>query len=115
MNKRNVLNLALTLALAGLVAIAVYEPATELPEQTVLLTPLTPTDIHKIVIEQTNQPSTLLTKTNGQWLMSKPYNNQANTLRINKLLDLANTKSHAQYSASNAFLLFINNLVITCA
>ena len=117
MNKRNILNVGLALALASLVAVVVYDPGKEAPKKAVLLTQLTPTDIQKIVIEQTNQHSIVLSKTKNQWQMSEPYNNQANTLRINKLLALTSAKSHAQYSASETSLkqlkLFTPELIVT--
>ena len=109
MNTRNFLNLGLALALAGLMALAFYESGNVTPDNNKLLTQLKPTDIQKIVIKQTQQggspentiPATIvLKKTNDQWQMDEPYNNQANTFRINKLLAIAQTKSHAQYSAA---------------
>lgn len=101
MNKRNVLNLGLALALAGLVAVLAYESGNKIPEKSVLITQLTPTDIQKIVIEQSRHHRIILLKTANQWQMSTPYNNQANTLRINKLLALASAKSHARYSVTD--------------
>ncbi len=116
MNQRNVLNLGLALALAGLVVIVTYEPGNNIHEKTTLLTQLTPTDIQKIVIEQINQPSLILSKTDSQWRMIKPYNNLSNTLRINKLMALVNAKSHAQYSATDINIkqlgLFTPDLII---
>lgn len=104
MNQRNLLNLGMALALAGLVALVAYQPSKELPEKSTLLTPLITADIKKIIIEEIGQPSITLTKVQSQWQMKKPYNNLANTLRINKFLALISAKSHAQYSASNANL-----------
>ncbi len=110
MNSRNFLNLSLTIALAGLIAVAVYNPGKETPVNNIFLTQLKPADIKKIIIEQIQQGATseqailkktILTKTNDQWQMHKPYNGVANTLRINKFLDLSHAKSHAQYLAAD--------------
>ena len=101
MNQRNTLNLGLALALAVLVIIVTYESGNNINEDTSLLTQLTPADIQKIVIQQINQPSVMLSKTDSQWQMNKPYKNSANTLRITKLLALVNAKSHAQYSTTD--------------
>lgn len=117
MNQRNILNLGLALALAGLVAVVAYQPGKELDEKTTLLTRLITKDVQKIVIEQIGQPSIMLAKIKNQWQMKEPYNNLANTLRINKFLALVSAKSHAQYSASSANLkqlkLLTPNLIAT--
>ncbi|MCK4587299.1 MAG: DUF4340 domain-containing protein, partial [Gammaproteobacteria bacterium] len=101
MNQRNLLNLGMALALAGLIAVLAYEPDKETPTEKTLLTQLTPENIHKLNIETTRYGQIILSKTANQWQMSKPFNNQANTLRINKLLALAKARSHTQYSTTN--------------
>jgi len=101
MNQRNFLNLGLALALIVLVAVLAFEPGKKILEKAVLLTQLTPTDIQKIAIEQNSQHTIILSKIDNQWQMSKPYNNQANTLSIKKLLALASAKSHAQYPVTD--------------
>jgi len=117
MNQRNILNLSLALALAGLVAIVAYQPDKELDEKITLLTRLTTTAVQKIVIEQINHANIILTKTNDQWQMNEPHNSLANTLRINKFLALISAKSHAQYPASSDNLkqlkLLTPNLIAT--
>lgn len=109
MTTRNFLNLGLALALAVLIALVIYDPGKEPPVSKTFLTPLKPADIQKLVIEQTKRGDTtepkvliktVLTKKNDQWQMIIPYNNLANTLRINKLLKLSHATSHAQYSAT---------------
>jgi hypothetical protein len=101
MNQRNKINLGLAFALAILIAVLAYDPAENIPEKTVLLTQLIPENIQKIIIEQSSRESIMLSKTSDQWQMAAPYNNQANTLRINKFLEIVNAKSHAHYSTSS--------------
>jgi hypothetical protein len=113
MNSRNVLNLGLTLALAGLVILAFYDSDQETPEISIPLTDLKPDIIKQIVIEQAQQASqstqrllsrTVLSKTGDQWQMDQPYKNRANALLIDRILDLTVTKSHAQYPTANVNL-----------
>lgn len=113
MNSRNVLNIGLTLALAGLVVLAFYDSDQETPEISIPLTDLKPDNIKQIVIEQAQQGSqskqillsrTVLSKTGDQWQMDQPYKNRANALLIDKILGLTITKSHTQYPTANVNL-----------
>jgi len=126
MNSRNVLNLGLTLALAGLVVLVLYDSDQEIPETKISLTDFKPDNIKKIVIEQAQQssqsrqislPRIILSKTGDQWQMDEPYKNRANTLLIDRILDLTVTKSHVQYPAVNVNLkqlkLLASDLTIT--
>ncbi len=110
MNQRNIVNLSLAIALAVLIAILAYEPSNETPEKIVLLSQFLSSDIHKINIEQINQHDITLAKMNSQWQIISPTNNQANTLRINKFLDLTSAKVHASYSLDNINLTHLNLL-----
>ena len=120
MNSRNVLNLGLTLALAGLVVVALYDSDQETPEISIPLTDLKPDNIKQIAIEQVQQGSqskqilrsrTILSKTGDHWQMEQPYKNIANTLLIDRILGLTVTKSHAQYPIANVNLKQLELLV----
>lgn len=97
MNKRNLLNLALAMVLAGLVAIVVFQPGKKHPEPIALLTSINPADIRHIVVVQTQQPRIELKKINDEWEMTKPFTIAANSVRVGNLLSILGTTSLAQY------------------
>ncbi len=108
MKPRNFLNIGLAFVLLSLIALIAYEPGEEIVASKVFITQLKPTDIHKLVIEQAQYGRVVLTRTNDLWQINEPYNNQANTLRINKILELSHAKSHAQYPATDINLKQLN-------
>lgn len=100
-SSKALLNIFLALALAGLLALVIYEPGqTESPDAK-RLTTLDPDTVQKISIESPGREPVLLTQQSGQWLMQKPLTMPANTGRIQQLLKIARAKSIADYAMSN--------------
>ncbi len=92
MNARGWLNLGLLALLAGLVALAVYQPGIEAPPVEPTLTALAPAAIHRIHIERRDQPAFTLEKQADVWRIA-PQGWMADGARLKVLLDLAQEKS----------------------
>jgi len=100
MNSKTLLNIFLALALAGLLAVVIYEPGkTEAPDAK-RLTALDPDAVQKISIESPGREPVLLIKQSGQWQMQKPLVMPANAGRIQQLLRVTQAKSIADYAMS---------------
>lgn len=101
MNSRNLLNLALALLLAGLIALVVFEPGKEEAAAPQKLFAQAPGPVQHIVIEQTGRASIDLQRdaNSGEWQMTAPLQAPANRERIKQLLGLLTTTSHARYAA----------------
>jgi hypothetical protein len=101
MSSRNLLNLALALLLAGLIALVVYEPGKEVAEvpQKLFKQPAT---VQQIVIEQAGRDAFKLQRSasTGDWQMTAPLKAPANSARIEQLLEVQNATSHARYAAT---------------
>ncbi|WP_455198972.1 DUF4340 domain-containing protein, partial [Kaarinaea lacus] len=76
------------------------EPGKETPPPVSRLTTLNKTDINTVRIEQAQQDSIVLQKENGIWLMQQPISIAANTILIQKLLEILDTTSHSSYPAT---------------
>jgi hypothetical protein len=96
MNKRTLLNLSLLVIVLVLIGVVVFAPEEEL-EQAPPLTELKKADIVRIDISRPEQPSILLEKNAEQWEIIEPYNVTANNFKVEALLGLVETPSHAQY------------------
>jgi len=97
---KTLLNIFLALALAGLLALVIYEPGkTEAPDAK-RLTALDPDTVQKISIESSGREPVLLIKQSGQWQIQKPLTMPANAGRIQQLLKIAQAKSIASYAMS---------------
>lgn len=104
MKPRKLLNLVLSLVLAGLVLLVIYEPGKETPQSVTRLTGLEPAQVTDIVIEQPQQASIILNRDGNGWLMQQPLSVSAHREIIEQILGLATATSHSQYDASEADL-----------
>jgi hypothetical protein len=100
MSARLWLNLGLLLLLAGLIALAVYEPGIEAPPTGAAITPLTADAITRIHIERRDQPTFTLEKKAGVWRIA-PQGWAADAARLNALRDLVQEKSLQRLPASD--------------
>lgn len=98
MHSRNLLNIFLVIGLAGLIALAVYEPGKEPPPTAAPISSLKPETIHHLVIEAAGQERQVFNKQDDRWHMQQPFTVPANTKRIEKLLAVVGAKSIAQYA-----------------
>lgn len=97
LTSRTLLNLALALALAGLIALAVIEPGKQPTPSASRLTSLAPEAIQQIHLHAPGQADIDLQRVGGQWQMRSPYAAPANQQRIEQLLALPSAKSQARY------------------
>ena len=101
MPSRTLLNIALFLTIV-LLAVYIYE--TDQLEQTsstsAQLTQLSAEDVTQISIRH-NQRRIELERNHGKWHMLQPINIEANSYRIDTLLNLLNTASHAVYATTD--------------
>ena len=100
MQSRTLLNIALFLLV---IVLAVYMYATDMQEQDTAeneqLTQLAANEIANIDIRH-NQRHIILSKQNGNWRMLQPINIEANRFRIDTILKILKTVSHASYPAA---------------
>jgi hypothetical protein len=97
MRSRTLINIVL-LVLIVLLGSYVYITSQQETESTasILLTQLPADDVTQILIQH-NQRQLELSKTNNRWHMLQPINIEANNFRIDTLLKLLKTVSHAAY------------------
>jgi hypothetical protein len=100
MKSRNLLNLILALAVAGLVLIVVFEPGKEPPPAKVLLTAMKAADISHIEIQQ-DTGVVVLENRDGQWRLPELPNVAVSEGKIDTLLSLVGATSHARYAAAS--------------
>ena len=100
MLSRALLNITL-LILVALLAIYVFTPDMKQQEKqaSTLLAPLSPADVDRISIRH-NQRQVELKKADGKWRMLEPVSIDANSFRIDTLLKMLESSSHATYSVS---------------
>jgi hypothetical protein len=97
MNPRNLLNVAILVAVIVLAAIAFY-PSTQLepPPPMVHLLPLNKSDINSVNIHSHDKRVLRFAKQEAHWFMTEPLHISANEHRINTLLDLLQQPSGTQ-------------------
>ena len=101
MSKRNLLNLGLLALIGVLVALALYEPGIEKPEQLVTLVQLDKEAISRITIQRDGQQDVALAKGDkGPWRMEQPVHHAADSYRIDSLLRIATIKSLSSFAAA---------------
>ncbi len=103
MQSRTLLNIALLLVVALLGAYAYLDSRQQAPEQRPRLVPLAPEEISRIEIAH-NQRRIELRKDGERWRMLHPIDIDANAFRIDTLLNMLDTASHATYAASTLAL-----------
>jgi hypothetical protein len=100
MQSRTLLNIGLLLLV---IVLAVYMYMTDQQQQDAAeseqLTQLSTDEVTRIVIRH-NQRQTILDKQNDKWRMLQPVNIDANSFRIDTILKMLNTVSHAAYPAA---------------
>lgn len=99
MKRRNQIHLILLIVVIGLTAAVWLMPNSEKAQIRSPLTQLDPLAVTRIQLANNNGPSFELTKAKGKWQMQSPYQIEANTPRIEILLDLVSTPSLEQLSA----------------
>lgn len=97
MTSRTFLNLTLTLILAGLIALVIYESNKEALPAASLFTALDPEQIQQLRLQVPGRTDIAFTKIDGQWKMLTPFSVAANQERINALLKITQAKSIAAY------------------
>lgn len=101
LNSRTTLNITLVAAIILLAVIINYKPGVEPPDQTVPLTTLHPGQITQIEITRQNTPPITMVKEQQDWYIHAPINVAANTPRIENVLRMLQTTSHARFEASD--------------
>lgn len=100
MRSRLLLNLILVLVIIGLALLVIYEPGKQPEPSLPKLTELKPQDVSTIHIERATADPITLYKQQGVWYMQEPYRLPANDYRVQSLLRLLQTESHAQHDLS---------------
>ena len=101
MNPRTLLNFTLALVLAGLIALAVFEPGTNEKPTATPLTQLNPEDVQRVRMQSPGHTDIDLQKVDGQWKMLAPYSAPANQERLMQLLKVTSAKILATYNVDN--------------
>ncbi|OGI55785.1 MAG: hypothetical protein A2V58_08620 [Candidatus Muproteobacteria bacterium RBG_19FT_COMBO_61_10] len=104
MKNRWLLNLALVLLVAVMLAIVVYRPGTPPQPPAPSLTALSADGISRVRVLRPNQPEIVLEKSAGAWSLVAPHKARANLFRVNNLLALATAKSTGHFDAPAADL-----------
>jgi hypothetical protein len=99
MQSRTLLNIALLLFVACLGGYVYYSSQQQAPSQPARLAQLTAGQVTRIDIEH-NQRRIELRKDGERWRMLRPIEMNANAFRIDTLLNMLETTSHAAYPAS---------------
>ena len=98
MTSRTLLNLTLAIALASLIALAIFKPGSKPVTNEEPLTLLKPDDVQKIRVHLPGHTDIELTKIDGQWTMLAPFSVPANQQRIAQLLKITSAKILATYT-----------------
>lgn len=102
MTTRNLLNLALLIIVLVLIAFAIYEPGKDKPITPPTLTNLQANDITHINIKRRDDTTDItFEKAAEGWMMLKPYQQSANSFRIDSILKLLSAVSYSQNSLMN--------------
>lgn len=108
MSSRGWLNLALLLAVAGLMAVAVLEPGID-SAPPARLTRFQPADLKRLTLKQHGQPDVVLTRRDhdhrpdhrpGQWWMEKPFRAPAGRYLQQTLTELLAAQPSAAYNST---------------
>ncbi len=91
MNRRWLLNSILLIAIAGLTALAVWQPGLHTPPPKARLTSLDPRKIKHVRVEQQNRKPIVLTDRGGTWYMEAPVHGRAHVFNTAKVLQVAMT------------------------
>jgi len=100
MSRRGWINLALAVALAALVALAIYRPGLAPPPALPPLTTVDARDVHRIEIARPKQETIVLERTGTEWRLRAPLAARASRFRIENLLRVAAAPSEWRAPAS---------------
>lgn len=95
MNKRNLVNLVLLLAVAGLGLLAWLEPGKDAAPAPVKITALDPTTVQRIRIERPNDTVEMV-RSEARWRLSAPVTAPANSIRADTIANIATIESLSQ-------------------
>ncbi|MFP5344619.1 MAG: DUF4340 domain-containing protein [Gammaproteobacteria bacterium] len=98
MRARLWLNIGLLLLVLALALLAYYQPGLA-PQPPAKLTSLGAQHVTRLRIEQDGQPPLVLEKQAGKWSITGPVRVEANTLRVETVLRLAEAESLARFPA----------------
>ena len=101
MNTRLLLNLFLFFGLAVLVSLAIYEPGKNQASDIITISSLNTNTIQHLKIINSRQQTSEFIKNENLWFMTQPFSTSANQNRINKLLEILQAVSIAQYPMSS--------------
>lgn len=101
MQKLNLLNLVLALALASLLVLAFTDTGDSSQAPMATLTQQEPADIQRIVIDAPDRPRMVLEKTADRWQLREPFSAPADTESVTRLLGLNSAISHSRYPLSS--------------
>jgi len=104
MKKRNLIHILLSCAAILLFIVIWFLPNQDTEQTTRPLTTLDPLAVERIRITNNNGPSFEIVRMDGVWRMQTPYDIEANTPRIEILLDLVSTPSLEQLAAPSTEL-----------
>jgi hypothetical protein len=94
MQKRLLLNLILLAVVAGLAALAFFEPGKQEPKMT-RLAEIDDGAVNQITLQ--NKGTIVFERREGHWWLKSPFAAPANEIRIRQLLDIAKAESLARY------------------
>lgn len=97
LQQRTWINSALLALVAGLAALAWFEPGQEPPTTSPPLLPLTAAQIQRIVIERPGQAGLAFVRDAAIWRMQAPLQGAANPILMNALLQLPEARCAPQY------------------
>lgn len=102
MSTRNLLNIALIIFISLLVVLVIYEPGKKKAVTPPTLTNLKSSDIQHISITRKNEKQAIeFIKKESGWTMTQPYQQSANTFRIDAILELLSAVSFSQHDLEN--------------
>ena len=95
-NSRLLLNIGLVIFVTTLILLVIFEPGLEKDTKQPSLIDIDIEQVNTIRIIH-NEETTQLDKKNDKWVVTKPVTAEGNEFKINSLLNLVKTKSHAHY------------------
>lgn len=100
MKNRWLLNIGLALLIGVLVLVNVYQPGKKQEPDGTPLTLLAPSEIQQIRLLRPQQTPVVLEKIGAAWRMSAPRTARASEVRVNELVQLANSRVKVRFPAA---------------
>ena len=104
MKNRWLLNIGLALLIGALVLVNVYQPGKKQEPEGTALTLLAPPEVRQLRLVRPQQKPVELEKIGEAWRMNAPRTARANEVRVNELVQLANTRVKVRFPAAAADL-----------